>query len=402
MSIITPSRRRAYATSPGGVVLPQLTLTQVASDDFNRANGALAGTNGWIATADGSPAITANELSGVGASLAGAYRPELYSGDQYAQGVVGSQNNISADFVGLTLRHNASTNAEYAMLYYINGTTPVLNFYYRLAPGTYTQIGGQSLPGAGLAPGTVLQFYVIGNVLVGLVNGVQMMSLIDNQIPSGGVPGVITFGGMTMDNYVCGNASMGASLGAAIGTDNFNRANGNASTGQSAFWTAVTGTFSGVASHDGVIVSNELNVSDSNHHTAARVETYNADQWASIGMGSTPPPTGSGAFVGVILRWNGATGYMFCYFLNVPVSYRIYFIQTGTSSVELGAGCPAHGSNTNPTGTIYTGVAKGTRLSIRVNTCEVFSITDTRATVGQPGYQIFPTTTADNFAAGNA
>ena len=398
--------------SPSGVRLgsvpiwtpgsPQLTLTQVAADNFNRGNGGLGGSNGWVATADGNPVIAANELSGVGASIAGAYRTDAHSGDQFAQGAVGSVNNVANDFVGLTLRHNVSTNAEYAMLYYINGSTPVLNFYYRTAPGAYTQIGGQSLPGAGLPAGTVLQFYAIGNVLVGLVNGVQQLALIDTHIPSGGTPGVTTFGTMTLDNFACGNASMGSALGAAIATDNFNRANGNASAGQ-AGWTPVTASFSGVASTDGTIVSNELNISGSSgHHTAQRNEAYSPDQWAQIGMGSTPPPTGSGAFVGVILRWNGTKGYMFCYFLNVPVSYRIYFIQAGQSSIELGAGCPAHGSISNPTGSVYTGVAKGSRLSIRLNTCEVFSVTDSQATAGQPGYQCYPTCTADNFAAGSA
>ena len=378
-------------------IAPQLTLTQVAVDNFNRANGPLGGSNGWIATGDGNPTIISNEVSGVGASLSGGYRTEGYTSDQYAQGTVGSVNQANNDFVGLTLRHNAASNAEYGLLYYFNGSSPVFNVYYRLNVGAYTLIKGINLGGP-LAVGTTIQFYVIGNVLVASINGVPQIALIDNQIPSGGTPGIITFGTMTLDNFACGNASMGTPLAAPVATDGFNRANGNASAGQ-AGWTPVTATFSGVGDSDGVIVNNELNVSDSQHHTAMRNETYSNDQWAQLGVGSIPPTIGAGAFIGTFLRWNGTQGYMFCYFLS-PASYRIYFIKTGTNSVML-ASVAANASVTNPTNTVYTGVARGSRLSIQVNTCEVLSVTDTQCVAGQPGYQIFPTTTADNFAAGN-
>ena len=386
---------QAIVTTP--TALQQLTLTPVAADNFNRANGPLGGSNGWAATGDGNPVIVSNEASGVGSALAGAYRLEGYTGDQYAQGTVGSVNNVTNDFVGLTLRHNPATNAEYGLLYYFNGSSPVFNVYYRLNVGAYTLIKGILLGGP-LAVGTLIEFYVIGNVLVALINGVPQIALIDNNIPPGGSPGLITFGTMTLDNFQCGNASMGTPLGPPIASDSFNRANGNASTGQ-AGWTPVTVPFSGVGSVDGVIVNNELNVSDSQHHTAQRNEVFDPNQWASLGVGSIPPLTGSGAFIGVVLRWNGTQGYMFCYFLN-GASYRIYFIKTGSASQQI-ATVSANPAVSNPANTLITGVANGSRLSIQVNTCEVLSVTDTRCTAGQPCYQIFPTTTADNFAAGN-
>lgn len=397
MSIITPGRRRVY--TPGGLILPpQLTLNQVFADDFNRANGPLAGSNGWVATGDGTAAITGNEAVGIGSALGGDYRPETFSGDQYVQCTVGTVNQVNNAFIGMVLRHNPTTNAEYGLLYFFNGSSPVFNFYYRFSAGAYTLINGVGLGGP-LPVGTALQFHVIGNVLVGSINGTPQMALIDTHIPPGGSPGLITFGTMTMDGYRCGNASMGAALGAAIGTDNFNRADGSASAGQ-AGWTPVTASFSGVVSTDGTIVNNELNLSGtSGHHTAERNEVYNPDQWSLLGMGSTPPPTGSGAFVGVILRWNGTSGYMFCYFLN-GASYRIYFIHIGTNSVQL-ASVQANPSVSNPTNTTYRGVAKGSRLAFWVNDCEVIAVTDTQATAGQPGYQCYPASTADNFAAGN-
>jgi hypothetical protein len=392
----------ATATVSFPTLLPQLTLNQLFADNFQRANGPLGGSNGWTATGDGNAVIATNEASGVGASLAGAYRSgETYSGDQFAQGTVGSVNNVVNDFVGLTLRHNVSTNAEYALLYYFNGSQPVLNFYYRTNVGAYTLIDGVQLAGA-LAVGTALQFYVIGDVLVGSINGVPQLAVVDDHIPAGGSPGITTFGTMTLDNFACGNATMGATLGPAIGSDNFNRANGNASAGQS-MWTPVTVSFSGVVSTDGTIVANELNISGSSgHRTAQRNEAYGPDQWAQIGVGSVPPTLGGSAFIGVILRWNGTTGYMYCYFMPGRV-FRIYFIQAGQNSVALasvncqnsGAGAP------NPTNTVYTGVAYGTRLSIRANNTELISVNDSRCTAGQPGYQLYPTCTADNFAAGN-
>lgn len=395
---------------PGGIVVPpppQPQFAQVAADNFNRANGTLAGSNGWLATSDGSAAIVSSQASGVGASIAADYRTETYSPDQFSQATVGSVLN-SGDFVGLTLRHSSSTNADYAALYFNNAGSPQAAIYVRTAPGSYTAMTTVTI--AAQTVGTVLLFYAIGSVLVFQVGGVSMCSVTDSSV-TGGAPGITTYGTSTLDNWVGGNANMGAALGAQIGSDNFNRTNGNVSTGQPN-WTPITATFSGVPCLDGVIVSNEVNVSDGDHHADYRNETYNPDQWSQIGMGSIPAVVASSApFIGVIVRWNGTNGYLCCFFaaVNAPgVGYRIYLIVAGGTSTLLTSvatnGSSGSASPSNPTGTVYTAVAKGTRISMRCNGTEVAWVNDSTCTAGQPAYQVYPQatgTTADNYAAGN-
>jgi hypothetical protein len=140
---------------------------------------------------------------------------------------------------------------------------------------------------------------------------------------------------------------------------------------------------------------------------AYRTETYNADQWAQIAVG-TPAPVlvGTGSpFIGVLVRWNSTNGYLLCFFGN-QFPYWAIFITTAGSSSTLIAYASADGSSgspspSNPTGTTYTGVAKGSRISLRANGVEILAVTDTTCTTGQPGYLLFPTCYADNFSAGN-
>jgi len=394
---------------------PQLTLTQVAADNFNGyANGSLASASpAWPATSDGSANVASHEASGVGASIAGNYRSiaidGAYAGDQYAQATVGTVNSVSGSFVGLTLRHNAATNAEYAGLYFNNSGTLQLAIYYRTAAGAYTQIGATNI--SVLAVGTLLTFYVIGTVLVlqaGAGGALGSFSVNDSHVAAGGSPGLTTFGTMTLDNYAAGNATMGTALGAALASDNFNRVNGNVSTGQP-LWTPITATFSGIGCTDGAIVANEVNNSSATHQGDSRGETCNANHWAQVAMGSVNPViSGTPAFIGPALRWDGTKGYSVCYFAggSAPgVSHRIYLVQNGQTSTLL-ASVPIDGnggspSPSTPTGTTFTAAAVGTRISMRVNGTEVLSVNDSTCTGGSPGFLCYPTCTLDNFSAGN-
>jgi len=368
-----------------------------------------AGTNNWATPSDGSANIVSNEGSGVGGSIAGNYRTGTYTVDQYAQCNVGSVNSVSGSFIGLTLRHNTSTNADYAGLYFNNSGQPQLAIYYRTAPGAYTQIGATNI--STLPVGTLLTFYVIGSVLVlqaGTNGALGQFSVNDTHISAGGQPGITTFGTMTFDNWAAGNASMGAALGAVVASDNFNRANGNVATGQP-LWTPITATFSGVACTGGTIVSNEMKNTSSGHEGDSRGDTYNNDHWAQIAMGSINPIiAGTAPFLGAIVRWDGSKGYQCVYFAggSAPgVSHRIYLVQNGSASTLL-ASIPIDGnggsaSPSTPTGTTFMAVAVGSRISMRVNGTEVLSVVDSTIATGQPAYLTYPTVTLDNFSAGN-
>lgn len=370
----------------------QLILTQVAADNFNRANGALAGANGWLATSDGSMNVAADEASGVPAAIAGNYRTDTYTGDQYSQATVGSVTGVSGDFIGLTLRHNPVSNAEYAFLYFDNAGTPECDIYFRLAAGAYTQIA--SAPVGALATGAVLTAIAIGGQLIFEVNGVTVLSVPDSQI-AGGVPGLTSFGTVTLDNWQGGNAAMLA-LPAATASDNFARADGPLSSGQPN-WSAINVSFSGVPCIDCDLVSGQINEADTDHHADSRTDAFNADQWSTIQIGTAPITLDSNGFVGALVRWNGAKGYLGCIFSN-PLSYRIFLIQAGVASTLLAAAA----TDVNPTGTPLTVVAKGNRISLRVGGAEVLAVLDNTCTTGKPGIQCFPPATADNWSAGNS
>jgi hypothetical protein len=396
--LVRPLKPLSRWAPSSAVSNPVMVFSQMFADNFNQANGNLGGQNGWSTTSDGTMTIAGNEAKGVSAALAGNYRSgESYGNDQWAQCTVGSLNNISADFIGLSLRHNAGTNAEYAALAFDNGGTPELDLYYRTAPGAYTLILKRADGLATVAQGDTLRFFVVGNQLVFQKNGVTLLSTTDNHVPSGGSPGTSSFGLVTLDNWAGGNVSFGG-VGAAIASDNFNRADGNMSSGQPN-WTAITSTFSGVASVDPVIVSNQLNMPGASHYTAQRNETFSADQWAQIAGGSVA--IGGAGFLGTIVRWNGTKGYMGCLF-GVDSSYRIYLIQAGASSTQL---APASGQifgQTNLVGETIQLIAKGNRISLLAGGAEVCAVNDSTCTTGQPGVQCFGPSTADNFSAGNA
>jgi len=408
----TPATASGVSIPASGV--PQLTLTQVLSDNFNRANGAIVGANNWAGTSDSGMTIASNELVGTGGSFASNYRTETVGNDQYGQFTLGTVPNQVGGYVGVLLRHNSSSNADYTAIAYDAGTNNgQVGIYQRTAPGGYTVISSQGI-GVNFATGDQFTAWVIGNVLGALITTtpnfggsyphvqISGASCIDTTIGSGGFVGVNTYGGsMTIDNFSGGNASMGVALGAAISTDNFNRANGAASSGQP--WTAITSTFSGTACVDGQIVSNQLANTGSNHMGAYRTETYSNDQWATITMGTPALTTSSSPpFLGALVRWNGSTGYLIVFFGSTPNGFvGIYEAIAGSGSDLLAVSASPGTSSPFPTGTTLTAVAKGSRISARINGVEMISITNTTVTSGQPGYLLFPTVYADNFSAGN-
>jgi len=382
-----------------------LVLTPVATDNFLRANGTIAGSNNWLATSDGSMAISSNEAIGTTAAIRGDFRTsETYNSDQYSQIVIGSVNNIAGSFVGPAVRCQSDTSSCYVAVFFADGTPPHINLYKRTAPGAFTLLADHKMPIGTISAGDTLTLIAEGSQLTIQVNGVGAFTLIDTSIPSGGTPGITSFHAITLDNWVGGNASTPA-LPAAAATDGFVRANGGMSSGQSV-WAIMTG----YPAVDIPIVSNELNVTTGSHAADARTDAFPADQWSSVIRGSVD--VNATGFVGLVLRVNAGlnSGYLGCYFghaenisnaSNANSSYRIYRLDTGTSTLLAACGSKAdNGATFNPAGTKYTFVVEGTRLSFRVNDKEVLATTDTTYTTGEPGIMNFPTATADNWSGG--
>jgi hypothetical protein len=392
--VTTLTRRRTLGRS-AAIVLPQLVLTPIDTDNFQRADASSLGA-AWTATSFGSMGVSGNEAVGTTAAIKSNVRVGTYSNDQYARITVGSINSTTGSFIDTTVRNDPTGANGYAMLYFTPGGAPQLNLYKRVAGGSYTQLLSYSFTsGQPLPAGTVLTLVAEGSRLTAYVNTTPIWTFTDTTFASG-APGITSFNPVTGDAWEGGNAHTGA-LGAATATDDFARADGGMSSGQTG-WAAMTG----YPAVDIPIVSGQLNVSSGTHAADKRTDAFSGDQWSSVKMGTIAP--NSSGFVGMVLRVNAGSnsGYLGCLFEptdghNSTPSYRIYRLDNGASTllgnVEQGSADPA--------GTKYTFVAKGTRLSFRVNDCEVLAVTDATYAVGAPGIQMFPSSTADNWAGGN-
>lgn len=410
------TRRRAIGKA-GSSTLAQLTLTQVGSDTFTRSNGTIAGSNNWLATFDGSMSIVSNAATGVSNVIAGNYRSEIYSNDQYASCTLGTVP--SSGFIGVTVRNNASGNANYAAVYFNESSShQQVNVYKRSGGGGYSVIAEHDFGTNVFAAGTVMTLVVEGSQLTVQMNGVGFISLNDSSITSG-APGIISFDPATITNWSGGNAHTGA-VTATIATDSFTRANGFMSAGQ-ANWQTLSGTtFTGTSAVDPSIVSNQLAASTGFHAAAVRTDITAPNQWSQLQMGLTTLTPGGGGFVGLLTRMNGSpmnSGYLGVAFAAsdqegtsfnalatiFQVTYRIYRIDSGVSTILVGAAVAVDGGTDpfDPTGTSYMLVSQGNRHSFRTNNAEVLAVTDTTYSTGSIGLMLFPPSTADNWSGGN-
>lgn len=370
---------------------PQLVLTSVATDTFNRANGTIAGANNWAATSEGSMTIVSNQISGVTGNT-GNYRTDTYNSNQYSSLVI-TATPTSGLYIGVSVRNQDSQN-NYTFIYYYDGSQYYLNLYKKVA-GSYTSLMSEGL-GAPLAVNSVLQLVVENNVLT-CTGGNQEFVCVDNTFSSGGTPGLEAYGATVGDNWTGGNAATGA-VGAATATDNFNRANGNMSSGQPN-WIQM----SGYPAFEIPIVSNQLNpATNAQLFGDQRTDTFAADQWSQIqlGTGGNSQVNTNGAFVGATTRMNSGqtSGYLGCNFSGT--TYRIYRLDSGVATLLISTS-NIGGTLVDPAGTAYTLVSAGSRHSFRVNGSEVLAVTDSTYTTGKPGVFLYGTCTADNWSAGN-
>jgi fibronectin type 3 domain-containing protein/predicted transcriptional regulator len=176
--------------------------TSSATDDFNRADGAL-GSN-WAAVTDGALSISGQAVIGTSAT-AGAIRVgETYTGDQSSQVEVTSTQLSGGQWIGPAVRMQNGGQNMYLGIYFWNNGTQQLRLYERNA-GTWIQLGGSYNCGA-LAAGTQLQLVAVGSQISFLQNGVTRITATDTTV-TGGAPGIMTFGTAKGDNWVGANAS---------------------------------------------------------------------------------------------------------------------------------------------------------------------------------------------------
>ena len=181
--------------------------TLTASDDFNRADGAL-GSN-WTDMSDGGMTISSQVVAGGNSGLSGDTRTaETYTSDQYSQVQVTSTQLTGGQWIGPAVRSQNSGQNLYLGIYFWNGGSPQLRLYLR-SWGSWTQLGS-SYSTSGLATGATLGLTATGSTISFLLNGSPVITVTDTSL-TGGAPGIMAYGTARADNWVGGDIGGGAS-----------------------------------------------------------------------------------------------------------------------------------------------------------------------------------------------
>jgi hypothetical protein len=164
----------------------------IASDDFNRADGALGANWADIDPTWGTVSITSNKVGG--GSGEGAASRWIGAGsfidDQYASVVVGGIATTN-DWVGAMVRVGAGTNASrsYYLLAFTD-TAPQQTYLVKVVVGTSTTLKTDT--SVSWANGDRIEIEVEGTTLRGMKNGVALgggYTVTDSSISSG-LPGI--------------------------------------------------------------------------------------------------------------------------------------------------------------------------------------------------------------------
>src|SRR5215471_5352489 len=207
-----------------GLLLPLLgpaqhALAATASDNFNRANGAL-GSN-WTAISDGALTISSQVAAGTSSAVTGdTWNAASFGSDQFSQIEVTSTQPSGGQWIAAVVRAQNNGKNAYAGLYFWNYGSPQLMIFKR-SNGGWTQLGS-SVSVAALPAGSQLQLKAVGSTISFLLNGVQKVSVTDTSF-TGGAPGIMIDGTAKTDNWVGGSAgtptySVGGSVSGLSGT----------------------------------------------------------------------------------------------------------------------------------------------------------------------------------------
>jgi hypothetical protein len=234
----------------------------VYTDDFNRANGALAAP--WV-TPEGNHSIVSNAVA-VGASSPNiSYYTGTFANDQWVEAdIAGLVSGLTT--ISVCVRYSGGN------LYYLWVDGSFHTQIFKRVGGTYTQVGST---GALSAQNAKVALGVQGTTLRTFVNGVVDVTATDSALASGS-PGIISANGAgaTLDNWRGGS---GVYPGPVVFADNFNRADttqsggGVGGVGLGANWTAASWA----------IQSNKAaKVGGSGDYAVAHFDTGSDDNWS--------------------------------------------------------------------------------------------------------------------------
>ena len=152
-------------------------MTQLAADDFNRADGGL-GANWTTTTGNSAPVIATNEATSSGAGTFSArYTATGAPNDQYAEVTVGTVVSGSNDEgVGPACRIQSGVET-----FYLAQGNSLQTRLYRCSSGAFTLLG----EGYGVVAGDLLRLTCNGSTISVQLNGYTIISATDANIGSG-------------------------------------------------------------------------------------------------------------------------------------------------------------------------------------------------------------------------
>ena len=186
--------------------------TLTATDDFNRANGAL-GSN-WTAMADGAMTISSQVAIGTSGQSGDTRTAETYTSDQYSQIQLTSAQPSGGQWIGTAVRSKNSGLDLYVGLYFANYGSPLLMLFKR-SEGNFAQLGA-SYSTSALPAGTTLKLTAAGSSISFLLNGAAVITVTDTSL-TGGAPAIMAYGPTQLDNWTGGNIGGGGGPSYTVG-----------------------------------------------------------------------------------------------------------------------------------------------------------------------------------------
>jgi hypothetical protein len=195
----------------------QTAMAATASDNFNRANGALGAS--WTKISDGAMTISGQAVAGTSstANTGDLWTASTFTGNQFSQ-ITTSTQLTGGQWIGVAVRANNTGQQAYVGIYYWNNGSPDMRLYRR-SGGTWIQLGSTYASGA-LAVGSQLQIQAVGSKVSLLANGTPRISVTDTTLTAG-KPGIIAFGKSTADNWTGGDVpkfSVGGNVSGLTGS----------------------------------------------------------------------------------------------------------------------------------------------------------------------------------------
>ena len=182
----------------------QTAMAATASDNFNRANGALGAS--WTKISDGALTISGQAVAGTAAAnySGDLWTASTFGGNQFSQVTTTSTQLTGGQWIAVAVRANSTGQQAYVGLYFWNNGSPDMRLYRRNG-GTWTQLGSTYSSGP-LAAGSQLQIRAVGSTISLMQNGTTRISVTDTTLTSG-APGIYAYGKGSADNWTGGDVS---------------------------------------------------------------------------------------------------------------------------------------------------------------------------------------------------